>query len=474
MEDDDFGNMSAEEVAPVKPAKKSLFSKRITVKPAPEGEGEGDEVEFFSRAKVLYPVRAAEQKRKQQKKQVKLERKRSSTSAETTLSPSGEKRRRVSSLNTTYSSDENVVKKGEGATQYQSGSIESKAHGSPTSLSARYSNELRKPRFSKDEAPANRKGYLSLSDSESDSEKGPAETLPVRIPANRPIDLDSEDDFETVSRKTPAPPPLPPVEDKTEESEEEFPELVAAALERERQKVAKKVSESVASQGQPDGHDFGDPFDGYGTNHNTDPVIDVLITSQIENSTALRVKRKLSQQLKIVKTSWCDRQRFDGQPMTPEARDQIFLTWKGNKLFDFNTCKSLIDPKSREFSDDLSEDGAQLVHLEAWTPEIFAIWKQRCEEKLRKERIEAGEEEAPVEAPVKKTKLVMKSKDTEYKLVVKPHTTVQKMIQAFRREKEIPEEKEITLHLDGDQLDLESRVEELDLEDMDNIEVHIH
>lgn len=108
MDDDDFGDMSAEEVVPAKPVKKSLFSKKITVKAAPARED--DEVEFFSRAKDLYRVTAAEQKRRQQKKLVKRERKRSSASAEATLNSPGEKRRRVSSQDNTESSDEKFTK----------------------------------------------------------------------------------------------------------------------------------------------------------------------------------------------------------------------------------------------------------------------------------------------------------------------------------------------------------------------------
>jgi hypothetical protein len=84
-------NCAAEPVAP--PKKRSLFSKAVT-----EKASEADEaVEFFSRAKEIYPQRLAEEERKRQKKLVKLERKRSSTSAEIKESappaPGGKKRK---------------------------------------------------------------------------------------------------------------------------------------------------------------------------------------------------------------------------------------------------------------------------------------------------------------------------------------------------------------------------------------------
>lgn len=355
---------------------------------------------------------------------------------------------------------------------YSSRPVKNTNQGSPTSLSARYNNELRQTHVSEKEVPAKGKGYLSLSDSGSESDKDSAKSSSAGQPTTHPIDQDDEDDPTSSARTGPAPPLI--VEDDALESDEEFPELVAAARERARLEALKKARQTTFSRGQNHGGDFDDVFDGDGTNQDEDTIIDVLITSKIENSTPLRVKRKLSQQLKLVKSSWCDRQRFDGQPMTQKLRDEIFLTCNGNKVFDFNTCRSLIDAKGKGSLDGLDEDGDHGIILEAWTPEVFSIWKQRQEEKLRKERIEAGDEEPPAEAPVKKTKLVMKSRDMEYKLVVKPHTTVQKMIQAFRRDKGVPDHRGLTLRLDGDELTPETTVKELDLEDMDNIEVHIH
>jgi len=85
-------NGDAEPVAP--PKKRSLFSKA-----ARENISETDEaVDFFSRAKEIYPQRLAEEERRRQKKLVKLERKRSSTSADHKEStPPGGKKRRLSS-----------------------------------------------------------------------------------------------------------------------------------------------------------------------------------------------------------------------------------------------------------------------------------------------------------------------------------------------------------------------------------------
>jgi hypothetical protein len=50
---------------------------------------------------------------------------------------------------------------------------------------------------------------------------------------------------------------------------------------------------------------------------------------------------------------------------------------------------------------------------------------------------------------------------------------VQKLIDAFRQEKKIPDDKEISVHVDGDKLDPEDKIEDTELEDRDAVEVHI-
>jgi hypothetical protein len=84
------------------PKKRSLFSKPIVAKPRVEEEG-GEAVDFFSRAKDLYPIRVAEEQRKREKK---LERKRSTASAERKASKTPEvKKRRISSQADEQSAD---------------------------------------------------------------------------------------------------------------------------------------------------------------------------------------------------------------------------------------------------------------------------------------------------------------------------------------------------------------------------------
>ncbi|KAH7417215.1 ubiquitin-2 like Rad60 SUMO-like-domain-containing protein [Cadophora sp. MPI-SDFR-AT-0126] len=479
--------MSAEE-APAPPfppkVKKSLFSKKITAK-LPDRE---EPVEFFSRAKDVYHLQLAEEERRRQKKMVKLERKRSSTSAEVKeKSPTGEKRRKVSEHRDTFSPDDDAVNDVAQTNESRRDSAHSsqgkeryRVRGSPTTLSARYTTELR---TRKSESPKPQrdiaKGYISLSDSDGDgasdseSENGSvksASALPVRKP-NQPISLDDDDEEFVIAPRAIRPPP-PPVEDDANMSEEEFPELVAAAKERQRQQAALKARAEAAvtskSQGDLDGEDI---FDMEAASTNVEPIIEILVTSRIQGSKPVGVKRKLYGKLREVRWAWCDKQVFDGQKMSPEMKESIFLTWKGNKLYDFSNCSGCVEGGGKLSMDGI---GGGKVHLEAWTEETFEAWKKGHEAKQRGEREHSEDEPAPEPAPVQRTRLIMKSREySDYKLMVKPHTTIQKILDAFRREKDVPDEKDITLHFDGDKLEPEDKVADTELGDMDSVEIHI-
>ncbi|KAE8320411.1 hypothetical protein BDV39DRAFT_44572 [Aspergillus sergii] len=67
-----------------------------------------------------------------------------------------------------------------------------------------------------------------------------------------------------------------------------------------------------------------------------DPVVQILITSKIENTKPLIVHRKMSQSLRDVRLAWCN-----CQSIPKEMQSFILLTWKGRRLFDVTTCRSL-------------------------------------------------------------------------------------------------------------------------------------
>lgn len=207
----------------------------------------------------------------------------------------------------------------------------------------------------------------------------------------------------------------------------------------------------------------------------TDPSIEILITSRIENTIPLKVKRKLSQRLKEARFAWCDKQNL-GQLSSTELKSSIFLIWKRKRLFDYTSCRAL-GLKSNDLGLSSDDEGVYegKVHLEAWTEETFnAFQKQEAAARRREELGESEEEELEVQEEVVKVRLVMTARDMEpVKLVVKDNTFIEKLIVAFRQTRSIPDEKEVTLWFDGDKLDPEDAVGDTELGDMDNVEVHI-
>jgi hypothetical protein len=332
----------------------------------------------------------------------------------------------------------------------------------------------------KDKTPKN---YISLTDSESEGEKT---ALPVKKPANQPIILDDNDDYDTPAPQRQA---RLVVEDDLQFSDEEFPELIQQARERERQKLQQKLNQAKAfgeqnhnASGISNPRDIlDDIFDsGSSAAFDSDPTIEILITSKMEGMTPLKVRRKLSQRLKEVRLSWCDKQTLDGQPIDQGTKDSIFLTWKKIRLFDVTTCKALglkIDGRGylSGNGDGIDPDGR--IHMEAWTEDAFQVWEKRRAAKQKREQGGSDGEAAAQEEKenaVQKTKLIMKARNMDdYKITVKATTTIERMIGAFRLARHIPDEKRIAVHFEGDELDPATVIGETDLGDMDIVEVHI-
>jgi Ubiquitin-2 like Rad60 SUMO-like len=322
-----------------------------------------------------------------------------------------------------------------------------------------------------------------LTDTESEDENT---TFPVREPANQPVII--EDDDNGWDAPAPRRAPRPVVEDDLQFSDEEFPELIQQAKERERQKMQQKLNGAKAFGEQNHGaNGSGTPVDilddifdsGSRAAFDSDPTIEILITSKIEGTVPLKVRRKLSQRLKEVRLSWCDKQSVNGQPFDQNIKDAIYLTWKKIKLFDVTTCRSLglkIDGRGNLSGNGEGLDAEGRIHMEAWTEETYKIYEKRKAAKQKRERSESDGEAAAQhekENAVQKTKLIMRARNLDdYKITVKATTTIERMIGAFRQGRGVPDEKQIAIHLEGDELDPATTIGELDLEDMDIVEVH--
>jgi hypothetical protein len=312
----------------------------------------------------------------------------------------------------------------------------------------------------------------------SDSENEAGDVQGISHAAPQPLNLDDDDNI------IPTPPKnITRIEGDPDMSDEEFPELAREARQREKRKVLERVKASCSFENQnydTNGsnspvHVVDDIFDERSI-HSEDPVVEIFVSSWIEGTNPLMVRRKLSQKLREVRLVWCDKQLISGQPLAKSVKDSIFLTWRGKRLFDLTNCKSLglkIDGSGNLFSDGEGfMDGK--IHFEAWTPDLY----DQNQRKLAAKQ-DRGDGEDELEGPLediaeKKIKLIMKAKDMEpVKLQVKPTTTFGKMVAAFRGKRDIPEEKDIALYFDGDKLEPDSKVEDTELAEMDNVEVHI-
>ncbi len=134
------------------------------------------------------------------------------------------------------------------------------------------------------------------------------------------------------------------------------------------------------------------------------------------------------------------------------------------------------------------------VHMQAWTPALFAQMERDEEEEARRRRHdddsddEVGvtgtqatdpgedvddeqEESAAAEVMVR---VILKSRDLEpVKLKVRPETTTETLVAAFRAQRDVPDGVDVGLRFDGMQLAMGATMADADIDDMDTIEVHV-
>ena len=207
-------------------------------------------------------------------------------------------------------------------------------------------------------------------------------------------------------------------------SDEEFPELARKA----REKARRKRPEQDAASQTPELPTFTETDTHYKSPPiisppSTDSILQILITSDIPNTAPLIVSRKLGQRLKDVRLAWINR-----QPLPSEAKDGIFLTWRGKRLFDVTTCRSLgvtVEPDGRVMiKGDLLGDDEGRIHMEAMTLDLLeARRRAKIEEAAPTDGKEAERQtQGPFEDKVEnQVRIILKAKGyDEFKLRVKP------------------------------------------------------
>lgn len=219
------------------------------------------------------------------------------------------------------------------------------------------------------------------------------------------------------------------------------------------------------TKGEPTKHD---------TNAQEDAVVQILITSEIEKTKPLIVHRKVSQSLKEVRLAWCRRQGF-----TEGMQSSVFLVWKGRRLFDVTTCKSLgvnlVDKSAESFAHSSFDDKkTKRIHMEAVTEDVLASKRRQKQSHVSVSEDQTGsgpsDESDKKEEPL--IKVILKCPGlVDYKIKVNQETEVSRILAAYIKAQRIPTEKEVYLIFDGERLDPDSRLSDHDIADLDLLDV---
>lgn len=293
----------------------------------------------------------------------------------------------------------------------------------------------------------------------------------TRLGAATPSGKSRSDSIEIVDdepQQLPQTPEAQAQQQQQMEEEDEFAEYIRKAEQEKR-----NLTSGVGASG------------GQGGGSQATAVVTILVTSSIEGTRDCGIKVYIDKPLHQVRTAWVWTQRKNGVVL-PVDPSELILTWRGVKVYNYSSLHSLglkpygdgavvADGSSRR---GISRDGTQ-VHMEIWTPEMFQRWE---EEEDRRQKILAGElpdddeDAAGAEEPEpeKTLKIILKARDLEeVKFTVRPATTVETLITAFKTQRALGPDKEVTLWFDGVMMEEHVTMEEADIEEMDVIEVHI-
>ncbi|EEQ88734.1 hypothetical protein RJZ56_007904 [Blastomyces dermatitidis] len=232
-----------------------------------------------------------------------------------------------------------------------------------------------------------------------------------------------------------------------------------------------------------------------------EPIVRILITSDLPNTNPLIVQRRLNQDLRDVRRAWCSRQGFDD-----DMTASVFLTWKGRRLFDVTTCKSLgvLEDKEkgllqplpiRDYYNDSDDDGRDSewleVHMEAVTEKLFEEKRRQAMKASQggsggsdEDEYDDGDnddddedkDEMGRESQEKQNVLLIFLKCPgieDLKIRVRHKTHISSIIRSFREKRDIPSHRTVQLLFDGDQLHPDSMVSDNDMADRDAIDVRI-
>ncbi|KAL4940785.1 hypothetical protein BDV06DRAFT_195858 [Aspergillus oleicola] len=204
-------------------------------------------------------------------------------------------------------------------------------------------------------------------------------------------------------------------------------------------------------------------------------VVQILITSEMAGTKPLIINRKMSQPLKGVRMAWCDRQK-----LPKEVASTVFLTWKGKRLFDVTTCRSLNIKAQSLFTKEMSlfedcfdsdTDGYR-VHMEAVTEEMFAAGHQlspRIDDSTTPTSAKSFSQKAE---PHAQQEITLKCPGfDDLKIRVSSATRASEVVGAFCKSRGISSNSAVYLAFDGDRLHPHSCLSDYEIADGDMVDV---
>ena len=204
-----------------------------------------------------------------------------------------------------------------------------------------------------------------------------------------------------------------------EDEDPEFRELAAKAREK-----ARKEEEAKKSRSRNEGRDDGVSGSSTPIDTGPNPVINILVFSNIDGTEPLVVKRKWNQDFRLILDAWLGRQ----QALPEHVKKNIYFTWRCKKIFPVATCRSLgikLDQYGNAMipndQGDMRISDDQIVLVATTDAQLKKEKDAEEAERKRKEKVEEEPEAAPEEATVKKLRLYLRCPDyKEVRLAVLP------------------------------------------------------
>lgn len=237
---------------------------------------------------------------------------------------------------------------------------------------------------------------------------------------------DSDDDDDDIylappPRKTTKPEPkqsMPSQDDDSDtDPDGEFLEMKRKIREKAKQQENEKRRRDSEIQSATGLSGSKSPTEEEGPN----PPIQILIDPRIPDSQPLMVTRKWNQRFREVRNAWCEHQGF-----VADFADTVIFMWRGCRVFDVASCRSLgikLDEEGEPILSGINgidEDGSNLVVV-ATTQSILEEERKAATKEARRKEDEAnGITAEPPPAPEKqKVRIMLNAKDhATHKLIV--------------------------------------------------------